>query len=465
MGTTRLSNVNRMDRPFCHNGISMKSSRDSVLPAASGRIGLLIVLGLFATAPAFADDWPQWGGPQRDLVWREKGIVKTLPNVGLLPRMWSTPIGEGYAGPAVANGRVYVMDRMKAEGNERILCLDAANGKILWKHSYRVRYTVAYDAGPRMTPVVDDGKVYTIGAQGHMFCFNAETGEIVWQKNFVEDFQTKIPTWGMVASPLVDGQQLITLVGGADKALVVSFDKATGKEIWRALEDSEPGYCPPMMFSFDGVRQVIIWHPHAVSSLNPANGETYWEIPFDVKASLCIPAPRQVGNRLFLTAFYNGPRMIEVGPGGKSARIVWKGNSNSEQRTDGLHSIMPTPWVTDSHIYGICSYGQLRCLDAKTGKRLWETFAATGEGRWWNAFLIPHEDQFFIHNDQGDLIIAELTPAGYKELSRSKLIEPTRENDSSDGRKTIWSHPAFAMQSVFARNDKEIVRVNLAAEE
>jgi outer membrane protein assembly factor BamB len=417
-------------------------------------------LALFAVSTAGADDWPQWGGPQRDIVWRAKGIVKTLPTKGLLPRVWSTPIGEGYSGPAVADGRVFVMDRLKSESVERVLCLDAANGNILWKYAYRARYTVQYDAGPRMTPLVDGDKVYTIGAQGHMFCLTADSGEVVWKKNFVDDYQTRIPQWGMVASPLVDGNQIITLVGGEDNALVVSFDKSTGAELWRALEDTEPGYAPPMLFTFDGVPQVIVWHPHAVSSLNPANGELYWEIPFEVNANLCVPAPRQIGNRLFLTSFYNGSRMIEVGPGGKSAKIVWKGNSNSEVRTDGLHSIMPTPWVNETNIYGICSYGQLRCLDAKTGKRLWETWAATGEGRWWNAFLIPHEDRFFIHNEQGDLIIAELSPAGYKELSRAKLIAPTRE---VNGRMTVWSHPAFAMQSVFARNDKEIIRVNLAA--
>ena len=409
-----------------------------------------------------AADWPQWGGPERDLVWHEKGIVRTLPTTGLLPRVWSTPIGEGYSGPAVADGRVYVMDRVNVRGksgDERVLCLDATDGNILWQHPYRVQYTVDYPAGPRMTPLVDEGRVYTIGAMGDMFCFGAADGEVLWQKNFRNDYQTRIPTWGMVASPLVDGNQLITIVGGQNKALVVSFEKATGKELWRALEDTEPGYCPPTPCTFGGVRQVIIWHPHAVSSLDPAGGKLLWEIPWEVKASLCIPMPRQVGNRLFLTSFYNGPRMIEVGPDGKSAKVVWKGKSNSEERTDGLHSIMPTPWVTESHIYGVCSYGQLRCLDAKTGQRLWETRAATGDGRWWNAFLIPHEDRFFIHNEQGDLIIAELSPAGYKELSRAKLVAPTRKVNE---RMTVWSHPAFAMKSVFARNDKEIVRVNLA---
>ena len=121
---------------------------------------------------------------------------------------------------------------------------------------------------------------------------------------------------------------------------------------------------------------------------------------------------------------------------------------------------MPTPWIAEGHIYGVCSYGQLRCLDAATGKRVWESRAATGEGRWWNAFLVPHEGRVFIHNEQGDLILAKLSPAGYEELSRAKLVEPTRKVQA---RMTIWSHPAFAMKSVFARNDREIVRCDLSA--
>ena len=149
--------------------------------------------------------------------------------------------------------------------------------------------------------------------------------------------------------------------------------------------------------------------------------------------------------------------LLKVGSDG--AEVVWKGKSNSETNTDGLHSIMPTPWVSDENIFGICSYGQLRGLETKTGKRLWETLDATGSGRWWNAFIIAHEDRFFLHNEQGDLIIANLTAGGYEEISRAKLVEPTRKVQR---RMTIWSHPAFAMKSVFARNDRELVRVNLA---
>lgn len=417
---------------------------------------LIILMLLTVGRMASADDWPQWGGPQRDIVWRESGIVETLPP-GLLPRVWSIPVGEGYSGPGVANGRVYLTDRIHDDSSERVLCVDAETGTEIWKKEYPARYTVSYPAGPRATPVIDEGRVFTIGAVGHMFCLDAATGDEIWKTDFQTNFGTKLPIWGMAASPLVDGDKLITLVGGENGALVVAFDKATGKELWRSLEDPMIGYAPPVIYKFGGRRQLIIWHPTAVSSLDPDTGEVIWEVPWQIKAGLTIPMPRKIDDNLFLTAFYNGPTLLKVGR--DSAEIVWKGNSNSETKTDGLHSIMPTPWVTSDNIFGVCSYGQLRGLETATGKRLWETREATGEGRWWNAFIIPHEDRFFLHNEQGDLITANLTASGYEETSRAKLVEPTRKVQR---RMTIWSHPAFAMKSVFARNDKELVRVSLA---
>ncbi len=421
---------------------------------------------LLCQTNARADDWPQWGGPQRDLVWRETGIVEKLPTDGLLPRVWSAPIAEGYAGPAVADGRVFITDFVRdterggRNGLERMLCLDADTGKVLWKHEYSVLDSISYPHGPRATPVIDEGRVYTIGAVGDMFCFEAESGKILWTKNFVDDFGTRLPNWGMAASPLVDGKQLITLVGG-DRALIVSFDKATGDVLWKALNDRQVGYCPPMIFEFGDTRQLIIWHPSSVTSLDPDGGKVNWQVPFRVRSGLTIPTPRKQGNRLFVTSFYSGAKMIEVAADGKSAKVVWEGESDSEINSDKLQSLMSTPFMNETHIYGICTFGQLRCLDVRTGKRIWETFDATGRGRWWNAFIIPHEDRFFIHNEQGELIIAALSPTGYKEISRAKLVEPTRRVRR---RMTIWSHPAFAMQSVFARNDKEIVRVSLSAE-
>lgn len=434
-----------------------------------GRIAVLFVTLLTSTVAA--DDWPQWGGPRRDLIWRESGIVDTLPS-GQLPRVWSQPIGEGYAGPAVADGKVFVTDRQPEagpRGQERVLCLDAETGKPLWTHAYDCAYTVSYPHGPRATPVIDGNRVYTIGAMGHMFCFAVDSGEVLWSKHFPSDFGTELPTWGMAASPLVHGEQLITLVGG-DDALIVSFNKTSGEELWRALDDDDVGYCPPMLYDFGGQPQLIVWHPEAISSLDPDTGQVNWEVPFPIRSGLTIPTPRQHGNRLFVTSFYNGPMMLEVAADASGAEIVWRGQRESEIDTDGLHAIMCTPIFDGTHIYGVGSYGQLRCLEAATGKRLWETREPTGEGRWWNAFLIAHDPQnsarqqgahrVFLHNEQGELILAELSPQGYDEVARSKLVEPTRHLRRD--RYIVWSHPAFAMKSVFARNDKEIVRVDLS---
>ncbi|MFM7058083.1 MAG: PQQ-binding-like beta-propeller repeat protein [Planctomycetota bacterium] len=417
----------------------------------------VLIAPFISASSLVADDWPQWGGPERDCVWRESGIVKKFSTTELLPRVWSVPIAEGYSGPAVADGRVWVTDRVPSEGLERILCFDAETGREIWKHAHSVRYTVSYPAGPRATPVIHDGLCYTIGAEGHMFCFDAGTGAVRWSYEFPKDFGTKLPTWGMAASPLIDGDKLITLTGGSENGLVICFDRRTGKEIWRSLADAQVGYCPPVIFTFGGRRQLIIWHPSAVSSLDPDTGRVIWEHAWDIKYGLTVPTPRKLNDQLFLTAFYDGPLMLKVTA--DSAAVVWKGRSSSEIETDGLHSIMPTPIVNADFIFGVCSYGQLRCLNTSDGSRRWETLQATGSGRWWNAFLIPNGDRIFVHNEQGELIIAQLTGEGYSEISRARLVEPTRPVQR---RMTIWSHPAFAMKSVFARNDRELVRVNLA---
>jgi outer membrane protein assembly factor BamB len=439
------------------NSLAFLSSRQS----SCWPLAYFVIIGIAFSSKA--DDWPQWGGPQRDLEWREAGIVETLPAVdpktGMLPRRWTAKIGAGYAGPAVANGQVFVTDRLADQNLERVLCFDAKTGKELWKHEYEARYSISYPLGPRATPTVDGDGVYTLGAVGHLFCFDAATGNIIWQKHLPTDFDTQLPQWGTAGAPLVDGDQLIVLAGGKPNALVVSLDKKTGEERWRALDAKEPGYCPPVILEFAGRRQLIIWHPEALVGLDPANGNVLWQVPFPVQSGLSIPTPRKLGNRLFITSFYNGPLMLDMGANGVSPRELWRSAAkNNEQHNDSLHAIMCTPIVTEDCIYGVGSYGEMRCLDTKTGKILWETHDATGPGRWWNAFLVPQGDRTIICNEQGDLIFAKLSREGYKELGRAKMIGPTQPVGR---RMTVWSHPAFAMQSVFARNDGELVRVSL----
>lgn len=438
-------------------------------------VGALSLFCLVIAVTARAEDWPQWLGPQRDGVWRETGILEKFPTNGLRFR-WRTAIGSGYAGPAVAGGRVFVHDRKlgrdaanpsdpfargRIPGRERVLCLDEKDGRVLWTHEYESPYTISYAAGPRATPVVHQGKVYTLGAEGHLHCLDAATGKVLWVRELTKDFAGKTPIWGYAGHPLVDGQKLICLVGG-EGSVAVAFDKDSGKELWRALSAREPGYAPPMIYEFGGQRQLIVWHPEAVNGLDPETGRVLWTHRATVRSGMSIATPRQLGDRLFLTSFYSGSLILRI-RGSDAPEVLWQTAKASEKDTEMLHSVMSTPIVLPDHIYGSCSYGQFRCLKTATGERVWETFApTTGKSeRWGNAFVVPHGERYFLFNEQGDLIIARLTPEKYEELGRVRLIEP---NNHDARRPVIWSHPAFANRSVYARNDAEIVCASLALE-
>ncbi len=445
----------------------------------------ILVLALFTTNLS-ADDWPQWLGPQRDGVWREKGILKEFPAGGPKVR-WRVPVGGAYAGPSIAHGKVVVTDRIlaggtdnpanpfskeKVGGKERVLCLNEVDGKLLWKHEYPSDYTISYPAGPRCSPAIDGDRVYTLGAMGDLFCFNLSTGAILWSKQLATAYKTDVPFWGFAGHPLVDGDLLICLVGGKGSA-VVAFDKRSGKEVWKNLSAENPGYAPPFIQTIDNVRQLIVWTPEEVASLNPRTGEQYWTHPNVkkyIKAGLTVSMPRLEGKQMFFTSFYEGPMMLKV-DGAKTPTLDWRGKGRSEQpdETDGIHSIMPTPIFKEGHIYGICSYGELRCIDAKDGSRKWSTHAATtGKSiRWGNAYLIDHEDRTFIFSETGDLILAKLTPAGYTEISRAHLIDPTNTmaRAKTDPKRLVnWAHPAFANRSIYVRSDKELICYSLAQE-
>jgi outer membrane protein assembly factor BamB len=433
----------------------------------------LLLLTLTLAIPARADDWPQWMGPKRDGVWRETGILQKFPAAGPKIR-WRVPCGGGYASPTIANGKVYVTDRqispttskpanafarITQPGVERVLCLDEATGKTLWFEEYPCDYTMSYNAGPRAAPAVDGDKLYTFGGEGDLQCRNANTGKLIWEKHLGGD---KTPMWGFSSSPLIDGDKLI--VFGADsKGIAMAFNKLTGVLLWQALPAKEPGYCSPLIIEAGGKRQLIVWHPESLNSLDPETGKVYWSEPFESRSGMSIAMPVHNGDQLFITAFFSGAMMMQLDPDKPAAKKLWKIAGRSEKNTAALHSTISTPVIKDDHIYGVCSYGQLRCLKAKTGDRIWETFAPTtgdaGKVRWANAFIDPHEDRYFLFNESGDLIIANLTPKGYEEISRAHLLEPTNLDAN---RLVVWTQPAFANRNVYVRNDKEIVCASLA---
>ena len=432
----------------------------------------MAVLVLFASAIVYGDDWPEWRGAGRTGVWNETGILETFPPGGLTVR-WRTPIHAGYAGPSVARGRVYLTDSRRTVGNravERALAIDEQSGKVLWTQEWPADYTglqLIYAIGPRATPTVDGDRVYVLGAMGRLLALDAASGRIAWQKDFVREFDASIPSWGMAGAPLVDGDRLIALVGGEPNAKVVAFNKHTGEELWRALSsDWEPGYNQPTIITHAGTRQLIIWHPRAVSSLDPATGKIYWEVESEVDMGMTVATPVHRGSHLLVSSFYNGARMLQLDDAKPAARMLWAGKSNSEVATDAIHSTISTPVIDGDYIYGIDSHGELRCLELATGKRVWETMALVKDrARWATAFLVRNGDRYFINNDRGELVIAKLSPKGYHEISRTQLIEPTHPYARRRELGAVhWSHPAYANKHIFVRNDREILKASLAKE-
>lgn len=422
-----------------------------------------------------AKDWPEWRGEGRRGVWTETGIVERFPEDGL-SYTWRTPIGSGYAGPAVADGRVFVADFLRESGirgTERALCLDETTGEILWKHGWEVDYSgtqPTWASGPRATPTVDGKRVYFLGTMARLWCLDARTGKPVWDRDLVADYGAEVPTWGVASPPLVHDELLIALVGGKEGATVVAFDKATGEEKWRSIsEKGDPGYAPPLIVESGDTEQLIVWHPNAIYSLDPDTGEVYWTRPFEVRMAMTVATPVFDRDRLLVSAFFDGAMLLKLHGEKPKASVVWhrKGKSEQPADTEGLHALIATPVLDGRRVYGIDSYGELRGLSAATGERIWESLELTQEkARWAAGLIVRNGDRHLVNTDRGDLVLARFTPDGYREIDRTKLIEPTSKGG---GRRDLgavhWSHPAYANRHVVVRNDHEIVRASLAASE
>ncbi|WP_442508183.1 PQQ-binding-like beta-propeller repeat protein [Novipirellula sp. SH528] len=440
------------------------------------RLFSLIAAACFAgiaASEAVADDWPGWMGPSRDGVYRETGIIDEVPESGLKVK-WRTPIAGGYAGPAVADGRVFVFDYEKTEGEafndagqranlkgqERLTALDAETGKQLWQYAYDRPYSISYPAGPRCTPTVDGDLVYILGSEGDLQALRVSDGEVVWKRNLPEDLGAEVPIWGFAAHPLIDGDMLYTMVGGEGQA-IVAFDKLTGEVKWKAI-DGNAGYCTPSIIEHGGARQLIVYHPTAVTSLNPTTGREYWSIPIAPSFDMSIARPMVDGDLMYASGIRSESLMIQLGSDSPAAKEVWRGEPK-----EAVHSANATPIFTEGVVYGTdCVQGNLVAVDAKDGSQLWSTFEATrpDEKRFikhGTAFLtrLADTDRYLIFSETGDLQMAKLTAAGYEDLGRFHVLQPTGE---AFGRSVVWSHPAYAGQTAFARNDEEIVAVDLA---
>lgn len=427
-------------------------------------VGVVLLAIVLVRGALWADDWPQWRGPNRDGVWHETGLIDTF-SAPKIPLRWKAPIGAGYTGPTVANGRVFVSDRItEPEEQERVHCFKAATGAPLWTHAYDCKYEgFSFRAGPRASITIDEQRAYALGAMGHCHCLEAATGKVVWSRDLNAEYAIRMPLWGIAAAPLIEDDMLILQIGGDNGACVVALDKATGQEIWRSLDDPA-SYSAPIAIDQAGRRVVVVWTGTRVVGLDTTSGEELWAHEFGyTRWVIAIATPVHDGNRLLVSAVDKGALLLKLGERDPTAEKLWWRFGADSEPTDGLHALMCTPMLIGNYLYGCNGRGVFRGLDARTGDRLWEDTTLAMQTRWGQLHMVRNADRVWLFNDMGELIIGRVSPTGFDEISRAKLIEPTREQlRRRDG--VCWSHPAFANRHVFIRNDEELVCASLAKE-
>lgn len=414
---------------------------------------------------ASADDWPQWRGPNRDGVWRETGVTERFSGPEIKLR-WRAKISGGYSGPTVADGRVFVTDRVtEPEEMERVHAFDWQTGQPLWTFSYPCVYrNVSYRTGPRASVTVHEGLAYALGTMGHLHCLDAKTGAVLWKKIPNEDWEVDVPTWGVAAAPLVVGDLLVVQIG-AKGACVVALDRKTGEVRWKALNDPA-SYSAPMLITQAGRQIVVCWTGERLAGLDALTGNLVWEVPFSHRRwidGIITPVWDPETNRLFVSCFDCGSLLLQLERDNLTVKTIWQRKGASEIQTDALHILMGNPILQEKWIFGVDSYGQFRCLDARNGDRIWEDLTLTSQVRWGTLHMVQHEDRVWMFNDQGELMITKLSSQGVQVVSKAKLLSPTR-GQLNRGQGVTWSHPAFAYRHVFNRNDEEIVCADLSEE-
>jgi outer membrane protein assembly factor BamB len=390
-------------------------------------------------------------------VWYQNFDFDTLKPDNL-KKIWEAQVSQGYSGPTVAQGRIYLTDYTKDPvPSERVLCLDAETGKLIWDYTYACEYSgFGYPVGPRASVLVHDDRAYSFGAMGHLFCFDAATGKILWQHNTLEEYNSRIPIWGFASSPVIEDDLLIVQFGGQPGACIVAFNKNTGKEVWRALDDNA-SYSAPIIIDQAGKRVLVCWTGNHFTGLDPLNGHVYWKIPFTPREMIMnIASPVYAPPYLFFSSFFDGAWLIRLNTNTPEAELVWYRHGENEQNTDALHCCISTAVTDGDFIYGLDSYGEMRCLDLKTGDRIWEDNTLVPHARWANVHFVCQGDRTWAFNEIGELVLCVLTPEGLRDRGRVRLIEPVAVSPNPRNG-VCWAHPAFAGDKIYVRNDERII--------
>jgi len=386
-----------------------------------------------------AGDWRQWRGPNRDGVVVGFSIPDVWPES--LDKQWSVNVGDGYSSPVVADGLVYQLSRQG--GEEHVRCLELDSGRTVWHASYPASGAVhsaaaSHGIGPKSTPVVARGKLYTLGIGNILSCFEARTGELLWRNAFEGRFPKPAPSCGASMSPLIDENRCIVHLGADRDGALYALDADNGQEQWEYDGDG-PGYGSPIMVSLDGTRQIVTPVSKFVAGIDIDSGKILWREPFPTFSTQNVITP--LGHRDTIITGGIGQPTVAIrrgrGDGVATVERIW------ENKAVQLH--MSSPVLLDGKLFGLSRMksGQLFCLDANTGETLWQ-----GEGRFAkNAAILVVEDLLAIQTSDGKLIFAKPTATGLDHLAEYPVDPSSR----------AWAHPALVGKRILVKGDENLI--------
>lgn len=368
-------------------------------------------------------DWPSYRGPAQTGVSEESVSITGSE----LRQLWKTNVGIGTASIVVSGERVITMGNVR--NKDVVFCFDAASGRELWKHEYKLGSDPrSFEGGPASTPTIDGNRVYTVSHQGDLFCLDAATGKKVWYKHYQQDFRGKRPQWGFAGSPLVEGNLLILDVGARD-ASTIALNKTTGEIVWKSGND-DAGYASPIAATIDGKRTIVVFKASFLVGLDAATGRELWRQNWKTSYDVNAATPLVIGNRIFVSSGYGrGCALFEVSGG----KIVERWQNKN------LKAHINSPVVWQGAIYGLDDQASpkspLVCLDLETGKVKWQEKVGGGA-------LVVAGGKFVVLSEAGELIIGDASPSAFAANLRQQVLG-----------KRCWVQPTVANGRIFCRNN------------
>lgn len=401
-----------------------------------------LIVALLATPSLHAADWPQWLGPNRDASSPEKvAEFKGTPK-----KLWNVRVSEGNSSPVVAGGLVFLHTKVKDKDVEQVQAFDAKTGEVKWEKTYdKVPFKPPYGEGPRATPLVDGKHLYTFGNTGVLVCWEAQTGKEVWKVDTLKEFQAPNITFGITASPIVLGDQVIVMVGNDPKKKqgtgIVSFEKTTGKVRWKSLDDMA-SYASPVLLN----KQLVALTGENLVALDPESGKPLWKHPFRDLLLESSTTPVLVGETYIASSITAGTVALTVTEKGGKFEVK---NPWSEPALTGYFS---TPVSVDGkHLYMIAGkivppqFATLHCIELATGKRLWSKEKV---GKFHASLMTLKDGKILMLDDSGNLILLAPSIKEYTELCRAPLFK---------ARGDAWAHPALVDGKLYIRDGSELI--------